>query len=107
MGFPGMYDRHALGLFRQVRTICATWAPRWRSDILLHNMPPSLISTPDDFYDRTSALKDKLLNSQRKLGVDSSDYEETLATVLGQLYELVGKPVIVRTRRQPPRPAPR
>jgi CHAT domain-containing protein len=62
-------------------------------------MPLSLISTPDDFYNRTSALKDKLLDSQRKFGVDSSEYVETLAFVLDQLYELVGKPVIDRLRQ--------
>ena len=74
---------------------------RWRSDILilLHDVPPSLISTPDHFYSRTTALKDKLLDSQRKFGVDSSNYVETLATVLGKLYELVGKPVIDRLRQ--------
>jgi CHAT domain-containing protein len=71
---------------------------RWRSDILilLHDMPPSLISTPHYFYDRATALKDKLLDSRRKSGLDSSDYEETLASVLKELYKLVGKPVIDR-----------
>jgi hypothetical protein len=41
----------------------------WRSDILilLHHMPPSLIPTPDDFYDRATALKDKLLDSRREI----------------------------------------
>ena len=71
---------------------------KWRSDILilLRDLPPSLISTPRDFYDRASALKHKLLDSRRKSGLNSSDYEETLAFVLAQLYELVGKPVIDR-----------
>jgi CHAT domain-containing protein len=74
---------------------------RWRSDILilLHNMPPSLIPTPDDFFERAGTLKDKLLDSRRKSGLDSSDYEETLATVLAQLYKLVGRPVIDRLRQ--------
>jgi CHAT domain-containing protein len=74
---------------------------RWRSDILilLHNKPPSLISTPDDFFERAGALKDKLLGSQRKSGPDSRDYGESLAFVLDQLYELVGKPVIDRLRQ--------
>ncbi|KAI9430363.1 hypothetical protein BJY52DRAFT_1219327 [Lactarius psammicola] len=37
----------------------------WRSDILilLPDTSPSLIPTPRDFYDRASALKDKLLDS--------------------------------------------
>jgi CHAT domain-containing protein len=70
----------------------------WRSDILivLHNEPPSLIPTLDDFFERAGALKDKLLDSRRKSGLDSRHYEETLAFVLDQLYELVGKPVIDR-----------
>ena len=73
----------------------------WRCDILilLHNMPPSLISTPHDFFGRSRALKDKLLDSRRKLGLDSHHYEETLAFVLEQLYELVGKPIIERLRQ--------
>jgi CHAT domain-containing protein len=73
----------------------------WRSDILilLHDMPPSLIPTPDDFYDRATALKDKLLDSRRDYGLDSSDYEESLAVVLAELYGLVGQPVIDRLRQ--------
>jgi CHAT domain-containing protein len=73
----------------------------WRSDILilLHHLPPSLISTPKDFYVRATALKDKLLNSRRECGLDSSDYDETLSSVLDQLYKLVGKPVIDRLRQ--------
>jgi CHAT domain-containing protein len=73
----------------------------WRSDILIlfHDKSPSLITTPNDFYDRAGALKDKLLESRRKYGLDSSDYEKTLANVLGELYKLVGKPVIDRLRQ--------
>jgi CHAT domain-containing protein len=74
---------------------------KWRSDILvlLHDMPPSLIPTPSDFYLRASTLKDKLLDSRRKFGLNSSDYEENLASVLKELYEVVGKPVIDRLRQ--------
>jgi CHAT domain-containing protein len=70
----------------------------WRSDIiiLLHNASPSLIPTPADFYDRTEALKDKLLRSRAKDGLDSSKYDQTLASVLAELYELIGKPVMDR-----------
>ncbi|KAN0141183.1 CHAT domain containing protein [Lactarius tabidus] len=73
---------------------------KWRSDILvlLHNASPSLIPTPDDFYHRASALKDKLLTVRVKEGLDSSQYDEALASVLEELYELVGKPVIERLR---------
>ncbi|KAH9009094.1 CHAT domain-containing protein [Lactarius deliciosus] len=73
----------------------------WRSDILilLHNASPSLIPTSDDFYHRAGVLKDKLFDSRRKYGVDSSHYDETLASVLAELYDLVGKPVLERLRR--------
>ncbi|KAI9438874.1 CHAT domain-containing protein, partial [Lactarius psammicola] len=72
----------------------------WRSDILilLPNTSPSLIPTPRDFYDRARALKDKLLDSRLKSGLDSGDYDRTLASVLAELYNLVGKPVINRLR---------
>ena len=73
----------------------------WRSDIFIlhHNELPSLISTSRDFYQRASALKDKFLDSRRKFGLDSKDYDETLVLVLAELYELVGKPVIDRLRQ--------
>ncbi|KAI9433438.1 CHAT domain-containing protein [Lactarius psammicola] len=72
----------------------------WRSDILilLPDTSPSLIPTPRDFYDRARALKDKLLDSRLKSGLDSGDYDRTLASVLAELYNLVGKPIIDRLR---------
>ena len=72
-----------------------------RSDILilLHNASPSVIPTPTDFYDRANALKDKLFGSRVKDGLDSSKYNQILASVLVELYELVGKPVIDRLRQ--------
>ena len=74
---------------------------RWRCDILilLHNKPPSLISTPDDFFERAGALKDKLLNSRPKPEDDWSHYNEVLASVLAELYTLVGQAVIERLRQ--------
>jgi CHAT domain-containing protein len=70
----------------------------FRSDILIlaHNMSPSLIPTPADFYEREKALKDKLLDSRDEDGLNSSQYEDSLASVLAELYKLVGKPVIDR-----------
>jgi hypothetical protein len=70
----------------------------WRSDILilLHNMPPSLIPTPDYFFERSCALKNKLLDSRQKYGLDSNNYDEVLASVLAELYTLVGQPLIDR-----------
>ena len=72
---------------------------RWRSDILilLHNSPPSLIPTTDDFYDRANNLRDQL-SSARKEGLDSNQYEDTLCSVLKELCELVGWPVIQRLK---------
>jgi CHAT domain-containing protein/tetratricopeptide (TPR) repeat protein len=74
---------------------------RWRSDIviLLHNTPPSLIPTPANFYRRASILKNRLLASRAKHGLDSSNYGRTLACVLARLYKLVGKRVIARLRK--------
>ena len=72
-----------------------------RSDILilLHNASLSLIPTPMDFYDRANALKEKLFASRVKDGLDSSKYNQTLTSVLEELYKLVGKPVIDRLRQ--------
>ncbi|KAI9433916.1 CHAT domain-containing protein [Lactarius indigo] len=74
---------------------------KWRSDILilLQTAPPSLIPTAGDFYDCARILKDKLLESRHKYGLDSSHYDQVLAFVLGELYELVGKHVIDRLRQ--------
>jgi CHAT domain-containing protein len=69
----------------------------YRSDIiiLLHNSPPSLITTSDDFYDRANELQDRLLGVRKK-GLESNKFEDTLRSVLKDLYELVGRPVIKR-----------
>ena len=72
----------------------------WRSDILIisPDSPPSLIPTPGDFYERANNLKDQLLNTRKKCGLDSEMYELTLKSVLADLYELVGRPVIDKLR---------
>ncbi|KAI0255287.1 hypothetical protein BJV78DRAFT_1358864 [Lactifluus subvellereus] len=69
----------------------------WRSDILIlrRDSPPSLITTAFDFYDRANSLKDRLLDA-RKEGLDSKQYTDTLSSVLKELYDLVGRPVIQR-----------
>jgi CHAT domain-containing protein/tetratricopeptide (TPR) repeat protein len=73
----------------------------FRSDILLlpHNASPSLIQTPAGFYDRATALKVKLLDSRVNDGLDSNKYDQTLVSVLAELYQLVGKPVIEQLRQ--------
>ena len=71
----------------------------WRSDIviLLHNSPPSLITTSDDFYSRANKLQDRLLGERRQpADLESNDYDDALSNVLNELYELVGRPVIKR-----------
>ena len=71
---------------------------KWRCDIiiLLHNASPSLITTPADFFGRASTLKEELLGARNKYGPDSDHYNQALARVLAELYDLVGKPVIDR-----------
>ncbi|KAH9169872.1 CHAT domain-containing protein [Lactarius sanguifluus] len=71
---------------------------RWRSDILIlhHNASPSVIPTSANFYRRASRLKNKLLASRDKYGLDSENYDQTLAFVLAKLHKLVGKPVIAK-----------
>jgi len=72
---------------------------RWRSDIiiLLHNAPPSLIPTPDNFYERANQLKDQLLGARNHdLELESGAYDDALSSVLESLYDLVGRPVIQR-----------
>jgi hypothetical protein len=73
---------------------------KWRCDILilLHNTLPSLIPTSDNFYERANNLQDQLLE-ERKKGLESDRYEDTLRSVLEELYELVGRPVIKRLKQ--------
>ncbi|KAI0303328.1 CHAT domain-containing protein, partial [Multifurca ochricompacta] len=72
----------------------------WRCDILilLHDSPPSLVSTPDGFYDRAIKLKDRLLDTRRKHPLESKQYQRALRSVLKDLYEIVGKPAIEKLR---------
>ena len=68
---------------------------KWRSDILViaHGSPPSLITTPENFYARAKRLQDQLLEERNK-GLESDKYEDSLRSVLKELYDLVGRPVI-------------
>jgi CHAT domain-containing protein/tetratricopeptide (TPR) repeat protein len=71
----------------------------WRSDIviILHKSLPCSIPTTNDFFSRANKLRDELVEA-RKCGLDSSEYEDALRSVLKILYELVGEPVIKRLR---------
>jgi hypothetical protein len=69
---------------------------RWRSDIIIvpGDSSPSHISTSYTFFDRANELKDKLLTARRDHGLGSNHYNNVLCSVLADLYELVGEPVI-------------
>ncbi|KAI0250879.1 CHAT domain-containing protein [Lactifluus subvellereus] len=74
---------------------------RWRSDILilLCDAPPSLVSTPDDFYARVNKLRTNLLDTRKTYSTSSCQYDEALRSVLNDLYTLVGQPVVSRLRK--------
>jgi len=69
---------------------------KWRSDIIivLSNSTPLHISTSYRFFGRANELKDKLLTARRDHGLESDHYNNVLGSVLADLYELVGEPVI-------------
>ena len=69
---------------------------KWRSDIIivLHNSPPAHLPMPSDFFNRANELKVRLLATREEYGLDSAHYEDGLASVLAELYTLVGQPVI-------------
>jgi CHAT domain-containing protein len=72
----------------------------WRCDILivLHNAPPSLIPTTDAFYERASTLASTLMDARRNYKVESEQYQQELRSILKELHERVGQPVIDRLR---------
>jgi tetratricopeptide (TPR) repeat protein len=67
--------------------------------LLLKDSRPFIITTPSSFHDRANRLENELLRVRKEKGLDSEDYGLTLASVLSDLYELVGKPVIERLRK--------
>ncbi|KAN0131128.1 CHAT domain containing protein [Lactarius tabidus] len=67
--------------------------------LLLKYSRPFIITTPSDFHDRANQLENELLRVRKEKGLDSKDYDLTLASVLSDLYVLVGKPVIERLRK--------
>src|SRR6266850_1740325 len=88
-------------LIRRIALGRITWTGHhreWRSDILilLHDIPPSLIPTSEGFYDDANRLRDDLLDARKKWGPDSMEYDRALASILEDLYNLVGRPVIDR-----------
>ncbi|KAI0247154.1 CHAT domain-containing protein [Lactifluus subvellereus] len=67
-----------------------------RSDMILvlHDSPPSLIPTAEDFYHRANELADRLSDTRKRHVLESMQYKRALRYVLEELYELVGQPVI-------------
>jgi CHAT domain-containing protein len=74
---------------------------KWRSNILilLHESPPSNITTTDDFYERALGLGDRLVKARKEHRLESKQYQRALRSVLKILYDLVGRPVIEEFRR--------
>lgn len=72
----------------------------WRCDILivLHNSPPSHIPMTDGFYERANILASTLLESRTTYGVKSELYEQELRSILKELHERVGQPVMNKLR---------
>ena len=71
----------------------------WRSDIVIvfHNSLSCTIPTAKTFYADANKLQDELIKA-RKRGLDSEEYQDALRSVLKDLYELVGQPVVKRLR---------
>jgi hypothetical protein len=67
--------------------------------LLLKDSRPFIISTPSSFHDHANQLESQLLRVRKEKGLDSEDYDLTLASVLSDLYELAGRPVIERLRK--------
>ncbi|KAF8265180.1 CHAT domain-containing protein [Lactarius quietus] len=107
--FPGLENFLKLPSF-DVLTAAAVQGPviiinqsHFRSFVLilrlLNGSPDlSVFSTPSDFHDRADRLKEELLRIRKEKGLDSEEYNLSLAHVLTELYDLVGKPVIERLR---------
>ena len=104
-GQPGSQDILVAPSFSALRS-AASRGPvviinhcEWHSDILIifHNSLPCSIPAPSDFFARGNKLRDELAEARRH-GLDSSEYQDALCSVLKALYELVGEPVIKRFR---------
>lgn len=72
----------------------------WRCDILivLRDSPPSHIPTTEGFYERANTLASTLLDARRKYAVESELYQQELRSILKELFERVGQPVLNKLR---------
>ncbi|KAI0246142.1 CHAT domain-containing protein [Lactifluus subvellereus] len=101
-GLPGFEDFLKTPSFDTLRA-AASRGPviivihcEWRSDILvvLQDSPPSLITTANDFYHKANELAYRLSDTRKKHLLESSQYQRVLRSVLEELYEIIGQPVI-------------
>jgi tetratricopeptide (TPR) repeat protein len=67
--------------------------------LLRKDSRPFVITTPSSFHDHADRLEKELLRVRKEKGLDSEYYGLTLASVLSDLYELVGKPVVERLHK--------
>jgi tetratricopeptide (TPR) repeat protein len=95
---PSFDFLNSAALHRPVIVINQSYA---NSHILLlrKDSRPFIITTPSSFYVRANRLENELLSVRKDKGLDSKDYDLTLASVLSDLDELVGKRVIERLRK--------
>ncbi|KAH9996702.1 CHAT domain-containing protein, partial [Russula compacta] len=76
----------------------------WRCDIVivLRDVPPSLIPTTRQFYKRAITLESRLFKQAfecvQEAHIRIEQYNRVLLSVLEELYEIVGRPVIDRLR---------
>jgi CHAT domain-containing protein len=72
----------------------------WRCDILivLRDSPPSHIPTTEGFYERANTLASTLLDARKKYAVESELYQQELRSILKELFERVGQPVLNKLR---------
>ncbi|KAI0276836.1 hypothetical protein BGY98DRAFT_1097845 [Russula aff. rugulosa BPL654] len=73
---------------------------QWRCDILivLRDSSPSHIPMTEGFYERAKALASTLLDARRKYAVESELYQQELRSILKELFERVGQPVLNKLR---------
>ncbi|KAI0269781.1 hypothetical protein BC834DRAFT_967523 [Gloeopeniophorella convolvens] len=69
---------------------------RYRSDILIvrYNQPIIHIPTPADFFDKTTSLARRLVETRTKHLLESKQYARVLRQTLEGAYELIARPVL-------------
>ncbi|KAI0000111.1 hypothetical protein BJV74DRAFT_794392 [Russula compacta] len=72
----------------------------WRCDILIlsFNSPPSLIPMTEGFYERAGTWASTLFDARKRYAVESSQFQEELLSLLKEMHEQVGQPVINKLR---------